>query len=309
MLDRLLRQFHLPRRIRRLLWWLYNLRKRRRVRRDPAYFDALVATFDRQNMPSVDTSHGLVRGHFQGVAYLMKMTPGNYIESSIYLHGMWAPHITELMASYLNETGQAVLDIGANVGATSIPLAKRFPGTRFYLFEPHPQVFADLVDNCGINRLANTTPVNAAVSDRAELRLAFYAQRGSRNMGLSSLRRNADIEDHEVIEVAGVRVDDFVAEDSPRIAVIKVDTQGSELDVLRSAQKTIATHRPVVFFEFESEYFPDPEEERRTRAEIVALFDAHGYALYSLLPDSAYLPTVNLNGHFHGDIVAVPLSR
>lgn len=309
MLDRFLRDFRLPRRLRRLLWRLYNLRKRRRVHHDPAYFDTLLATFSRQNLPSLDATHGLVRGHFQGVPYLLKMTPGRYIESSIFLHGTWSAHLMELMASYLDGAGLAMLDVGANVGATSIPLAKRFPETHFYLFEPHPAVFSDLAGNCGINRLANVTPVNAAVSDRVDLRLAFYAQRGGRNMGLSSLKPNPDIKEYDVIEVTGVRIDDYLRHAAQRIAVIKIDTQGSELDVLKSATETISTHRPVIFFEFESEYFPDPEDERRVRAETLAFFDKHGYALYGLLPDSAYLPAVTLQGYFHGDILAVPLPR
>lgn len=298
----------ISRRIRRLVWYFYNLRKRRRVHRDPAYFNNFFATFNKNNLQSLDTSRGLVRGNFQGINYLMKMTPGSYIESAVFLKGIWEPHITELIASYLQNPNQIVVDVGANIGAVSIPLAKKYQDICFYLFEPHPQLFFSLHENCSINKLSNIKLVNAAVSDKVGLNFEFYAQRDAKNMGLSSLRRNSDIKDFEVINVEGVRIDDVFKEVDKKITVIKIDTQGSELEVLKSARRTISIHKPIVFFEFESEYFPDKNEESNTRAEIASFFKECGYELYCLQHKSAYFPLVNLKDYFYGDILAVPLS-
>lgn len=309
MLNKILKDFPISRRVRRLIWNFYNLRKRRRVHRDPAYFNNFFATFNKNNLRSLNTTRGLVKGRFQETDYLMNMKPGSYIESSIFLKGIWEPHIAELIASYLRSPGQIVVDVGANIGAVSIPLAKRYPDTCFYLFEPHPQIFSSLSSNCGVNKLSNIKLMNAAVSDEVGASLEFYAQRDATNMGLSSLRRNRDIKDFEIISVASVQLDDVFEGIDKKITVIKIDTQGSELGVLKSAKKTIFAHRPVILFEFESEYFPDLEEESKTRAEILTFFNEFGYELYCLERKSAYLPLVNLEAYFHGDILAVPLSR
>jgi hypothetical protein len=49
------------------------------------------------------------------------------------------------------------------------------------------------------------------------------------------------------------------------IKLIKIDTQGHELEVLLSAKKIIIRDRPVILFEFESEYFESKSDESETK--------------------------------------------
>ena len=43
--------------------------------------------------------------------------------------------------------GTSVLDLGANIGSYTIPLAKRFPGLNFFCFEIQRNVFYQLCGN------------------------------------------------------------------------------------------------------------------------------------------------------------------
>lgn len=258
-----------------------------------------------QNLKSLDIARGLVRGKFQGVEYILRMAQGNFIETSVLRDGNWEPHIIELMASYLQNPNQVMLDIGANIGATSVPLAKKYNQTQFYLFEPHPQAFSDLQKNCNYNKLANVKLMNAAVSNKSGV-MQFYASTDADKLGLSSTKPNHDIKQYNLIEVPSVCIDEQCADITDPIAVIKIDTQGTELDILKSATNTIAKHRPVIFFEFESDYFPDLQEERQVKMEILDFFKLHRYDLFCMQRINAYHPVVNLNGYYNGDILAVP---
>ena len=285
---------------------LSKFNSRPRVFRDGKYFLNLFNLIDGRNIKSLDLSRGLVKGKFKGVEYLLNMTPGNLIETYIFIDGMWEPHIANLISSYLLKSNIAVLDIGANIGATTIPLAKKYPNAKFYLFEPHPEVFSTLQENCSYNKLTNVELINAAISNVDSDCIKFHAQRRSDNMGLSSIRLNHDIKNYETINIRAIQVDKYFSSIKESIAVIKIDTQGSELQVLKSARHTISTHRPVIFFEFESGYFPNKEEENNTKVDILEFFENQRYQLFCLNQECNYLPLVTLNDYFRGDILAVP---
>jgi FkbM family methyltransferase len=267
------------------------------------------AAIDADNVPSLNFSHGLVEGRCNGVPFLLQMRVGGFIESSIYVHGIWEGHVSRLISGYLHQPGGLMIDVGANIGATSVPLARGFAPTEFCLFEPHPEVFRTLSSNIALNGLCNVRAHNLAVSDSADLTIDFYAQKGSANMGLSSTRLNPDIEHYDCIKVRSVRLDDHFRDYEGRISVIKIDTQGNELDVLESARAIVAKHRPVVVFEHEDEYFPDEAERNETKRRIARYFADLQYGLYAIGAGSGFKPELNLGeSYFHGEIVAVPFA-
>src|SRR3989442_15021738 len=78
-------------------------------------------------------------GHFQGSA-LDRMVEGFYL-----VNRTWAPGLQQLLARLLRNGGTLV-DVGANIGLTSIPVA-RTPGVRCYAFEPDPENYRYLLSN------------------------------------------------------------------------------------------------------------------------------------------------------------------
>jgi hypothetical protein len=236
----------------------------------------------------------------------LTIRPQNFIESNVYLNKIWEPHLADLIAGYLSGPNAVFVDVGANIGATSIPLAKHFKDARFFLFEPHPIVFQDLENNVGFNKLTNIESHNIAITNQSDTFLEFYAQKNASNFGLSSFTHNYDITDYDVIEVP-CRSLDSVLNSDVNVRVIKIDTQGHELNVLLSATRLIEQHRPIVLFEFESEYFPAPGDERETKGQMLDFFSNLKYELYMVERGSQYLPKLTLQDYFHGDILAVPL--
>jgi FkbM family methyltransferase len=203
-----------------------------------------------------------------------------------------------------------MLDIGANVGAISIPLARKHPFSEFHCFEPHPDNFGDLKFNLSINKLTNVIPIQKIVCDRETESISFFAQQAGSNdnLGLSSLRPNSDLGEFKEIKMAGTSIDVYCRSLDKIISVIKIDVQGAELDVLESAKNVLSNHRPVIFFEFEEEYYQSEVEAAAAKRRLIELLSKAGYELHAIVGNERYLPKLNFNGYFHGDIVALPFS-
>lgn len=56
-----------------------------------------------------------------------------------------------------------VVDVGANIGTTLLPLAKQFPKGRFYAVEPYPPAASRLMQNCKANGIHNVKIVSVAI--------------------------------------------------------------------------------------------------------------------------------------------------
>jgi FkbM family methyltransferase len=294
--------------IKRCIWRLSNPHRPKPTLADlvadKTYFLRLFSRH--QNLKSISFEKGIVGGSFRKDSFLLNIRPQNYIESSVYLNGVWEPHIAELIASYLNVPNAAVIDVGANIGATSIPLAKHFTEVRFFLFEPHPIIFSDLRNNISFNKLSNIDAFNIAITNHSDSFLPFYAQKNAKNFGQSAFTLNHDIEDYDVIQVE-CKTLDSVFNGELQLKVIKIDTQGHELNVLLSAKQLISKFRPVIIFEFESGYFESRHSEIETKENILKFFDQLNYELYMIENDNKFFPKVTLKDFFNGDILAVPL--
>ena len=272
---------------------------------DKDYFPNIFA--NHRNVKSLSFDKGIVEGNFRNTSFLLSIRPQNLIESHVFINGVWEPHISELIGGFLNVPNAAVIDVGANVGATSIPLAKHFTEARFFLFEPHPIIFNDLVRNISFNKIENIKAYNIAITDQSDSFLPFFAQKNAKNFGLSSFTLNHDIEEYEVIRVECKSLD-AMFDSEINLKVIKIDTQGHELNVLLSAKNLILKYRPIVFFEFESEYFQNLNTEVETKENLLAFFQQLNYEIYMIGGESKFFPKVTLENYFNGDILALPSS-
>jgi FkbM family methyltransferase len=278
------------------------------------YFEKLflIKKRHRKNKNSLNFKEGVVLGSFENTHYFMKMRPQNLIESNVYIHGVWEQRIAQIIRAVLTSSGEEtiMIDVGANIGATSIPHAITFQKNEFYLFEPHPDVYKDLLTNCALNGLKNIKIINSAITSENTEFVDFFAQAPNENMGLSSLRENKDISNFNKIKIKTTKLDDFFLKKLPhsqvkRVGLIKIDTQGTEFDVLKSAKSLIERDRPAIIFEYNSLYQASSSFEKNIQNEIEQFFSELGYGLYCIEDHLNYLPKVKFDGYFSGDIIAL----
>jgi len=168
--------------------------------------------------------------------------------------------------------GMQVVDIGANIGLYTLLMA-RLAGKsgRVFAFEPEPNLFSVLCENCAANDASNVTPFQCAAGD-ANGRTMF--QRSPLNSGDNRLGETRS--DVKPIQVEVARLDDVLPVRA--VQFIKLDVQGHELGALSGMQEVMAASPDIcVLFEF----WPGGLRAAGTEPEaLLDFFRERGFELY-----------------------------
>ena len=168
--------------------------------------------------------------------------------------GLWVPDaLNILLASIKREDN--FLDIGANVGWISSTAGFILSGKgKVYGFEPSPSVFKFLKNRMTSLKHDNVTIYNFALGreDSAGILHEF-----SENFGGASSLRSGAWEGHAedaVSEVTIKHLDSFLEDEAIKnIALVKMDVQGAELDVLDGAHSLLnGEYPPILYVEVEA---------------------------------------------------------
>ncbi|CAL1137541.1 unnamed protein product [Cladocopium goreaui] len=167
----------------------------------------------------------------------------------------------------LCRSGDVVIDVGANVGGFTVPLAERVgPEGEVHAFEPFRKVFQHLNANVALNGLSNVYTYNVALGTAEEKVLAYVPDLTNFNFpsairvldqfGPEAAVSEANLRYEERQETLTVRrLDDFSF--SRRVQLIKIDVEFMELQVVLGAKSTILQNKPLIWMENEA-YFDDP---------------------------------------------------
>ncbi len=141
--------------------------------------------------------------------------------------------------------GMQLIDIGAHIGLFSATASQLTgPGGKIICFEPTPATYAVLTETLRLNHCHNVTPVQAAVSDK-EGEATFYVS-DTEACNSNSLVKNKGENEITGYPVKLVTIDSIVSNYSIKPAIIKIDAEGAELDVLKGGIQTFKTLKPVL---------------------------------------------------------------
>jgi len=152
-----------------------------------------------------------------------------------------------------NASSGLVVEAGSNMGVHTIPLAQLLDrqSRSMLAFEPQQVIFQQLSANLALNGLMNVTALPYACSSHpGTLRFETpnYSQPG--NFGGTALTASAAIT-HRTRTVPCFPLDELVAEHFPGqpVALIKIDVEGHELQVLQGAQSILNRDHPILYLE------------------------------------------------------------
>ena len=202
----------------------------------------------------------------------------------------------------LVQPGDTCLDIGANVGMATVPLALAVGrGGRVVAVEPHPQVAARLRENLAINNLKQVQVIEAALCSEDGPVVFYGFPTGAKTNMRSSLTASAWAS--EPMQVRGLTGASLTSEVGLHgCDLIKTDVQGHDLEVIRQLAGLIEEHRPRVIFEYA------PRTWKAAGAcfeEVADLFGRWHYRLW-LVGRASMRPAGTEDPRDLCDIVAVP---
>jgi FkbM family methyltransferase len=169
-----------------------------------------------------------------------------------------------------------VFDIGANIGWYSITIARRYPNSKIFAFEPIPNTFDSLQRNIHLNQINNITAYDFGFSN-TESELKFYCDPDLCASASSANLSNRN--DLKEITASVKRLDDFIQKHKASIDFLKCDVEGAELLVFQGGINAIGNFKPIVFSEMlrkwsaKFNYHPN---------DIIDLFSSIGYKCFTV---------------------------
>jgi FkbM family methyltransferase len=215
----------------------------------------------------------LARGKAHG--YLMELDLSDDLERCTYFVGRYYDLDIQLLLDVLLKPGNTFLDIGANVGMTTLHGASRVTNEgRVIAFEPQPACCRKIKRHLELNSIRHVTLHNVGLADKdQELTLAIPG--GGTIM--------AHVQTDPAPDVANIRVpircgDDFVRDVKGNLT-IKIDVEGYELYALRGLIDTIAKYQPPIIIEFCRHYF---QRAGTNEGEVMRFFEEQNYEPYEI---------------------------
>jgi FkbM family methyltransferase len=156
---------------------------------------------------------------------------GPVIGKCLELYGEYSEGEVATMGRYV-KPGDTVIDVGANIGSLTLPMAGLVGAQgRVYAFESQAYNFNLLSAHLALNGIEQVRPLNAFVSD------------------VTNPKTWGEVWGSYVTDrwpTPVMQLDDLGLDSC---ALIKIDVDGSELGVLKSAARLIEKLRPVLYFE------------------------------------------------------------
>jgi FkbM family methyltransferase len=191
-----------------------------------------------------------------------------YVGRALLNYGEYSEIEWQLLEQLLRP-GLDAVEIGANIGSHTVPMARRLAALkrRLLVVEAQPVIFQSLCANIALNGLSNVLAENLACSDKPGM-LTFSAPdyHGEFNFGGVAMRQDGG--GNQMVRAE--RLDDVITSGFLP-GLIKIDVEGFELKVLEGAGETIARHRPILYLE--------NDRREHSRALIEHLWAA-GYSCY-----------------------------
>jgi FkbM family methyltransferase len=168
--------------------------------------------------------------------------------------GQWEPETLAILESQL-DADMVACDIGAWIGPTALVAARRC--RQVYCFEPDPTAYVELLNNLRLNRVANATAFNIALSATEGLRtLASFG--GLPGDSRTSLLAAADGASRvQALCLSWQRWLELARPE--RVDFLKIDIEGGEFELLPSMAAYLAAHRPRLLLSTHAPYLASGE--------------------------------------------------
>lgn len=217
----------------------------------------------------------------RGIQWQLDLREG--IDLAIYTFGYFE-HETVRAYRRLLKPGDTVIDIGANIGAHTLHLARCVsPAGKVIAFEPTAYAYNKLRQNIALNPLLagliQAEQIMLVDSEDTQVKPRLYSSWQIHNAVASAHPKHGG----RLMDTTGARnttLDRYIAVHKPgAISLIKMDVDGHECQVLRGARELLRRDKPILLMEIMPYGL---EEAGASLDELLGILSVHGYRLYEL---------------------------
>lgn len=173
--------------------------------------------------------------------------------------------------SLISGNNLVFIDIGANVGYYTLKLSTKFSNCKILAIEAEPETFKILSKNCELNNLQNTKLLNLAVAEKNGI---VKLSRSKTHSGTSSIvsKQNSN---EDIISINCSTLDSLLNKSYENIDWIKIDVEGSELNVLNGAIQTLKITKNILI-ELHEEIL---NQNNQSYKEIIYILEQNGFQI------------------------------
>jgi FkbM family methyltransferase len=180
------------------------------------------------------------RVRFPEASFRYRVTPGDGLGARLFWQDWkhWEPDVVPQFAEFATRAPR-ILDVGAHTGIYTLYACALNPHARVFSFEPLPQSYKRLLENCELNWFdSRCETFQAAVSHTAGKARFHVAE----DPTMSRLQATGEL------EIPIMRLDDMVPLDG-KTKFVKIDVEGHEYQTLLGMENIIADSHPAILFE------------------------------------------------------------
>lgn len=175
-----------------------------------------------------------------------------FLGASLRIYGEWSEGEVKLYDAFVKPT-DTVIEVGANIGALTVPLARRCK--KLFTFEPQPQNYELLCQNLKGNGILNVDTFPFAVGssvatvsmptlNEVDAAHGVIGDYGGPEVGYGTLQvEQRTLDSMDIFK--------------NKINFIKMDCEGMELEVLMGAKKLIERDSPLLYMENDRKHKSD----------------------------------------------------
>lgn len=216
------------------------------------------------------------------------------------------PWMSSCLKLFLSSKPGVVVDIGVNIGLYLLKLRSLDLEREYIGFEPNSACNFYTQELIAVKKFINAKIFPLALSDKKEFREFFTLRKGDK---MGSLHANARTEKKgkistNLLTYPGDELFELLSPDE--ICAIKIDVEGSELEVLTGLQSTIKKYKPFIYCEVWN--LPSETDisykDRKNRAEsILDLMSGIGYSIFGVDENKKKLYEVESPLEFRGQFL------